>query len=175
MYKKIFCVLGLTMLMSCFAYAQNATLKGKVTNQDGEPVEYATVRLMQQDALILGAYTDENGNYTLKPIPSGKFDLVVSNTGCQTYKVEGIEFRGAIAKFQDVELDCGGTTLKTFTVSADKPIFEKDQSTSQQSISSEDMENMSGKSVSSALNTMSGLTKNSSGDVSVRGKRGGIV
>ena len=173
MYKKIFFALGLALLMTGYTFAQNATLKGKVTNQDGKPVEFANVRLMQEDAMILGASTDENGNYTLKPVPSGKLDLVVTYAGCTPYKMEGIEFRGSTVKFQDVQINCGGKTLKEFKVKAEKPIFEKDQSASQQSMTSEDMENMSGKSIESALNTMSGLTTSSGGGTSVRGNRSG--
>ena len=39
MYKKIFFALGLALLMTGYTFAQNATLKGKVTDQDGKPVD----------------------------------------------------------------------------------------------------------------------------------------
>ena len=172
MYKKIFFALGLMLLVTGYTFAQNATLKGKVTNQDGKPVEFANVRLMQEDAMILGTSTDEQGNYTLKPVPSGKLTLVVTFAGCGRTEIENLEFRGSLVKFQDVQINCGGKTMKTFKMTAEKPIFEKDQSASQQSMTAQDMENMSGKSVASALNTMSGLTQ-SSGGTSIRGNRTG--
>ena len=173
MYKKIFYALGLALLFTGYTFAQNATLKGKVTNQNGKAVEFATVRLMQDDAMILGTTTDDKGNYTLKPVPSGKLDLVVTFVGCTPYKREGIEFSGSTVKFQDVQLDCGSSRkLDPVTIKDIKPIFEKDQSTSQQSMTAEDMGTIPGKSVESALNTMSGLTSGGGG-TSVRGNRTG--
>ena len=111
MYKKIFFALGMALLMTGYTFAQNATLKGKVTDHNGKPVEYATVRLMQDDALILGTTTDANGNYTLKPVPSGKLDLLVTFAGCTPFKMEGISFSGSNVKFQDVQIDCGAKRL----------------------------------------------------------------
>ena len=172
MYKKIFFALGMALLMTGYTFAQNATLKGKVTDHNGKPVEFANVRLMQEDAMILGTSTDENGNYTLKPVPSGKFNLVVTFSGCSKFEMEGISFSASNVKFQDVQIDCGAKRLKEIKVTAKKPIFEIDQSTDQQSMTSDEMEQMSGKSVSSALNTMSGLTQ-SSGGTSIRGNRTG--
>ena len=60
MYKKIFYVFGIVMLISSYIYSQNATLKGKVTDDQGKPVEFATVKLMQDGNLILGAVTGED-------------------------------------------------------------------------------------------------------------------
>ncbi|MBP5396313.1 MAG: carboxypeptidase regulatory-like domain-containing protein [Bacteroidales bacterium] len=172
MYKKIFYALGLALLMTGYTFAQNATLKGKVTDQNGKPVEFANVRLMQEDDMILGTTTDEHGNYTLKPVPSGKLDLIVTYSGCAKYKREGIAFSGSTVKFQDVQINCG-KNLKEIVVTDTKPIFEKDQVVAQQTMTAEDMETMSGKSVSSALNTMSGLTTTSGGGTSIRGNRTG--
>ncbi|MBR6918741.1 MAG: TonB-dependent receptor [Bacteroidales bacterium] len=172
MYKKIFFALGLALLMTGYTFAQNATLKGKVTDQDGKPVDFATVRLMQEDAMILGTTTDEKGNYTLKPIPTGKFDLLVTFMGCRPYKREGIPFSGSTVKFQDVQIDCkSGKTLDPVVIKDVKPIFNVDDP-SQQAMTSDELENVSGKSISSALNTMSGLTS-SGGGTSVRGNRTG--
>ena len=172
MYKKIFFALGLALLMTGYTFAQNATLKGKVTDQDGKPVDFATVRLMQEDAMILGTTTDEKGNYTLKPIPTGKFDLLVTFMGCRPYKREGITFSGSTVKFQDVQIDCkSGKTLDPVVITDVKPIFNVDDP-SQQAMTSEELDNVPGKSISSALNTMSGLTS-SGGGTSVRGNRTG--
>lgn len=170
MYKKIY-VLGLILLMTGYSFAQS-TLKGKVTDNNGEAAIYATVKLMQSDAMIVATQTDEDGNYTLKPIPAGKFDLEVSYAGCATLRIKDIEFRGSIVKYQNAQIDCG-TTLTEVTITGDRPIFEIDQTEKAQSMGAEEMQNMSGKSISNALSTMSGLTTNSSGETSVRGNRTG--
>ena len=171
MFKKIFCILGLTLMISGFSFAQS-TLKGKVTDENGEPLMYATVRLMQSDALIVGTKTDENGDYVLKPIPVGKYNLIVTFSGCSPTTVENIPFSSSMIKYQDVQLNCG-SILTEVVVQADKPLFEKGNSTNAQGMDAEALQNLPGKDISSALETMSGLTTTSGGGTSVRGNRTG--
>lgn len=173
MYKKIFYVFGIVMLISSYIYSQNATLKGKVTDDQGKPVEFATVKLMQDGNLILGAVTGEDGGYTIKPIPTGKFDLEVTFVGCSPTKITGIDFRGSQVKFQDVSINCGaGETLEEFTLVAKKPLIELDQTRSETVMDGEAISQLPGKSISSAVSMMSGVV--GSGDnISVRGNRAG--
>jgi len=71
MLKKILFTLGIAIVMGNYASAQNATIKGKVTESDGKtPVDFATIQLMQGGQLVLGAIADVNGNYTY-PTPQG--------------------------------------------------------------------------------------------------------
>lgn len=173
MYKKIFYVLGIVTLIMSYGYSQNATLKGTITNDQGQPLDYATVKLMQEGSLLLGTTTDENGSYTIKPIPTGQFDLEVTYVGCQTKKVTGISFRGSGVQFQDVQLDCGsGDVLTTVVIKGDRRIFEADQTESKTTFDGKDIENMAGKSIEGALRQMGAVVETGSG-MSVRGSRPG--
>ena len=170
MYKKIY-ILGLILLMTGYTFAQS-TLKGKVTDEKGEEVMYATIKLMQSDAMIVATQTDEDGNYTLKPIPPGKYDLEVSYAGCATVRIKDLEFSRSTVQYQNAKIDCG-TLLDEIVITSEKAIFEIDQTEKSQSMGAEEMKQMSGHSIDNALNTMSGLTTNSSGETSVRGNRTG--
>ncbi|MDO5615734.1 MAG: TonB-dependent receptor [Cruoricaptor ignavus] len=73
--------LGLTLVFSAAAFAfaqQKVEVSGKVTNQQNQPVAYASVTFnsktdkLHSDATL----TDENGNYNLTLVP-GNYDLVI--------------------------------------------------------------------------------------------------
>jgi outer membrane receptor for ferrienterochelin and colicin len=173
MLRKILFVLGLVALMSGYVYAQNATIKGKVTEMDGKtPIEFATVRLLQGGNLVLGVVTDERGNYTLSPVASGKYDLVVTYVGYQDHIIQGYEISGNATKIEDISLGSKDQILEAVVITAERPIFEPGQVTSEQRISSEEIELMAGKSIDNILATMSGVTT-SSGGTSFRGNRPG--
>ena len=78
--------LFLTVLLSvsaATAFAQNVTVKGKVTDQNGEPVIGASVMLSGNQTV--GALTDMDGNYSIS-VPS-KSTLIFSCIGYATQNV----------------------------------------------------------------------------------------
>jgi outer membrane receptor for ferrienterochelin and colicin len=173
MLRRILFMLGIVALTGGYMYAQNATIKGKVTELDGKtPIEFATVRLMQEGQLVLGIVTDEKGNYTLSPVASGKYDLMVTFIGFQDYILQGLEISGNLTKIVDVPLNSGDQILEAVVITAERPIFEPGQVEGVQRVSSDDIELMAGKSLGDILSTMSGVTSSSAG-TSFRGDRPG--
>lgn len=172
MYKKILYVFGVLVFMLSAGYSQNATLKGKVTNESGQAVDYATVKLMQENSLVLGTITGEDGSYTLKPIPTGTFDLVVTYVGCSETKIQKISLSGSEVKFQDVQINCSSKELTSVTIVAKKEIFSKDQTEKKTTRDGEEISTMAVKSISDVLLNMSGVS-NSGAGMSVRGNRPG--
>ena len=174
MLRKVLFTLVIVLLTGSITYGQNATIKGKVTETDGKtPIEFANVQLMQEGVLILGAVTDEDGQYTLKPIQSGKYDLIVSCMGYAKFTLEGLEVRGSQTKIQPVTLSSSAITKGEVKVVAERPLFQQDQTVTEDRVSADEMKNMAGKSVSSVLSTMSGVTVGSGGSMNVRGNRDG--
>lgn len=56
------------------------TLKGRVVDEGGRPIDLATVTLNG----VLGTQTDRDGRYTLKNVPAGSYTYRVSFVGYQT-------------------------------------------------------------------------------------------
>ena len=82
----------LTAIASLEVSAQTSptfSLTGQVVNDQGEPVDYATVQLRhQQDSTrFYGAITDEEGKFTLT-VPKGDYQLRISFLGYQEYSQE---------------------------------------------------------------------------------------
>src|SRR5690606_10978594 len=72
----------LLALAPMLTYSQNQ-LGGTITDlESGLPLEQVSVYFPQ---LEKGTVTDQNGNYLLKNLPEGKYKLVASYLGYQTY------------------------------------------------------------------------------------------
>lgn len=70
----------LTLATICLAsvqglFAQERTVRGTVTDQDGKPLEYAVITVVGNDSYT--AFTDENGNYELT-VPADARDIKIS-------------------------------------------------------------------------------------------------
>lgn len=174
MLRKVLFTLVIVLVTGSVAYGQGATVKGKVTENDGKtPIEFANVRLMQEGSLIIGAVTDEEGQYTLRPVSPGKYDLIVTYTGYAEFKLTNFEIRGSQTKIQDVKMTSSAITTKAVVVTAEKPLFSADATVTEDRVTAEDMKNMAVKTVSGILSTMTGVTVNAGGGMNVRGAREG--
>ena len=81
-FRRLFLTV-LLIVSAASAFAQNVTVKGKVTDQQGEPVIGASVMLSSNQSV--GALTDMDGNYSIS-VPS-KSTLVFSCIGYATQNV----------------------------------------------------------------------------------------
>lgn len=77
--KKIGLLVWLVVGMLGLAQAQTGVIKGRVANAtNNEGLEYAAVRVEGQP---YGAYTDSLGNYEIKGMPPGLYNIGVTYTG----------------------------------------------------------------------------------------------
>ncbi|HEU5395438.1 MAG TPA: carboxypeptidase-like regulatory domain-containing protein, partial [Candidatus Methylomirabilis sp.] len=60
------------------AHAQVGAVSGRVTDESGGPVQYATVTIQ---GLTVGAFTDSDGKFTLTKIPVGAYTVAVKLMG----------------------------------------------------------------------------------------------
>ncbi|MDR1791974.1 MAG: carboxypeptidase regulatory-like domain-containing protein [Bacteroidales bacterium] len=174
MFRKILFSLGIALVTSGVGFAQDNTLRGTVKDNSGQPMDYVNVRLMQNGSLITGTTTNDDGSYTIKPIPSGKYDLVATSQGYATITITGIEIRGGITKYQDVVMSSSSTEIVGVEVKATKMMFEAGDVSKAERVSSEDIEKLPTRSLSGILENMSGVVGSGS-SMSVRGGRPGEV
>src|SRR5579859_2559170 len=75
--------LTVILLLSClFAISQTQTITGKITDQQGQPVPYATVRVKGSKQ---GASADADGSFTIRA--NATQTLIVSGTGFASKEV----------------------------------------------------------------------------------------
>ena len=168
-------LLGLLLIgnLSVFSQGSSGVLKGQILNSDNEPVFGATIKILQGGILIGGTDTDEKGMYTYKPLNAGSYDILISSVETQTKKIT------------DVRVSSEKTTYLDATVSTNmlddieiiayvKPVIDKTFMDIKE-ISAEDFLHMAvdrGNIVDAVVNISSEATKDSNGDLHVRGGRG---
>src|SRR6476661_8985183 len=79
--RKIVSLLAVLMLFSAFAFAQNRTVSGKVLDEKGVPIPFATVT---EKGTKNGTSADANGNFSLEVRGN---TLVVSSKGFNSHEV----------------------------------------------------------------------------------------
>lgn len=77
--KEIFTII-LLLFANILAFAQTATLQGKVSDQQDQ-LAYANIQIK---GTALGAVTDLDGKYTIQNIPYGEVTIIASMVGYQT-------------------------------------------------------------------------------------------
>lgn len=118
-------VLGL-LVVGLNAQSTFGEIKGKVFDKETkEAIPFANVFVMAEGKMV-GAQTDFDGKFTIKPLPAGKYDLNVSYMGYQKVIVTGYEVKTDQITFaDDVFLtNDGGLVLKEFVVPAKERLIE---------------------------------------------------
>ncbi|KAA9326053.1 TonB-dependent receptor [Adhaeribacter soli] len=122
MQKHLLLFLFVTFMLNKAASGQNlkAEITGKVT-AEGEGVSFAAVGLK---GTSYGTTADENGNFTIKNIPAGNYELLVNTVGFQPYQKRigvgaeklhlKIELQKATRQLQEVVVS--GTMKETYVM-----------------------------------------------------------
>lgn len=106
-------VLPLFMFGLFLGYAQEQvhTINGKVTSNDGTPVAYAHVAIVKSNK---GAAANENGEYEIKGVRSGSYELQVSAVGYMTIKKAVLVSDGDVTLNFTIRLDAELDEVEVF-------------------------------------------------------------
>ena len=96
------------MSFSAMAQVGAGTLKGRITDFDTkESLPFASVILFLNGNQVAGTNTDFDGEYTIKPIQPGTYDVLFSFVGYQSKKVTGVKITANKIQFVNGELGAG--------------------------------------------------------------------
>jgi hypothetical protein len=159
------------MLLSAGAIlAQSTVLTGKVTDDKGEALIGASVKVLKSTDFVRGAITDYNGDYRIQVDP-GTFDVEVAYTGFATSRQTGVVILGSKINTVDVQMSTN-TTLQTVVIQSYKaPLIEQDKTGGGQTLTSETIKNLPTRSVNAIVATTAGATSIDGGDVNIKGSR----
>ena len=76
---RVFILIILLLSIFDFYSLPAQTLKGKITNQSGDPVQYATVYIQE---LKQGTTSNTRGDYEIR-LPAGKYSVIYQSLGYQ--------------------------------------------------------------------------------------------
>lgn len=118
-------------LFSSISIAQNTgTLKGNVTDETGQSMPGATIRIMEDSTMVTGSVTDEKGDFTIRHIVPGIYNVQFSYVGLKTRTVKKVEFLPDATIFLNKQM-VPDNNLGTVVVSEEyvKPILNATYST----------------------------------------------
>ncbi len=115
-------VLFLVMLS---AMATNAQIKGTIKDPEGNPLQGATVSLLNaaDSAVIKFGVSKENGSFEFEVAENASFRLMASFVGHQTYISEAFTVSETVF-IKDITLDKAATGMENVVVTARRPIVE---------------------------------------------------
>lgn len=149
-------MMGWIALLS--AQGTSGAITGKVVDEKGEPIINATVQLFIANTVKGGAVTDFDGNYLIKPLNPGRYDVKVKYIG---YK-ESITKNVLVQPSQNTEVNFKlyideGAQLEEVVITEYKvPLIDKYQAGSTTVKTSDQIERMPTRSTSNVVSTMRG-------------------
>jgi len=166
----------LFMVLSIFtigAIAQSGSLKGKILDKEnGEPIPFANISLLQSGKVITGGMTDFDGKFNIKPVAAGVYDVKASYVGYKSLQISGLRITAGKITFQDFKLASSAEILEEVEVVSYKvPLISKDQTSSGGTVTSEDIAKMPGRSAESVASTVGGVFTEDGAVSSIRGSR----
>jgi len=173
MLKNLLLTFGLIFATSVVMFAQDGALKGKVLDKDTkEPVPFANIILENKGSQVGGATSDFDGNYMIKPITPGKYDLKATFVGYKTVLIQGIIIGGDQIRFYDIELTSTSETLDVVEIIDYKvPLIDKDATASGATITAEEISKMPNRNANAVATTVGGVFSEDGERGSVRGAR----
>ena len=176
MLRNLLMTLAIVLATCTLAVAQQGRLKGKVTDETGEPVSFANIVLEKGGTMIGGATSDFDGNYDINPIPPGTYDLKATFVGFNNYVLNGIIIPANKITDWNIKMTSGAISLTEVTViDYEVPLISKDNTTSGASITAEEIAKLPNRSAAGVASSVGGVFSNDGEVGSIRGAREGAV
>ena len=168
-------LLALLLFAPLVASAQvgSGSLQGKVTDvETGEPLPFVNVVLFLNGNQVTGGNTDFDGDYTIKPINPGSYDVLFSFVGYTPKKVTGVKVTANKIQFVNATLGAGVMMDEAEVVEYTVPLIDRDGGASGGTVTREDIEKLPGRDALAVATTVAGVgTTGTGGGVSIRGAR----
>ena len=177
MFKNLLMTLAIILATCTMTMAQaQGRLKGKITDDTGEPVPFANVIVEKGGTQVGGASSDFNGNYDINPVPPGTYDLKASCIGLNPFVLRGLVVSANNITFYDIKMQSGAINLNEVTVvDYEIPLISKDNTTQGASITSEEIAKLPVRSAEGVASSVGGVFSQDGEVGSIRGSREGAV
>ena len=143
-----------------------------ILGDKGQPVEAATVEMLQNGKLVKAAITDAKGQAGFEKIEAGSYTFSISSKGYQATVTEVYTFP-ATGRALTINLQIAGATLKEVSVSAKKPFIQNKQG--KVILNVESAVTNVGSTVLEVLEKSPGVMVDRNGGIALQGKTGVLV
>ncbi len=173
MLRNLLFTIGLILAANLLVFSQQGTLKGTIYDKETkEPLAFANIVIELGGANQGGAQSDFDGNYVIKPIPPGTYDLRATYVGYNTMLIKGVIINPDVIRFLDVELESTAELLPEIVVSDYKiPLINKDETISGGHVTAEEIQKMPNRNANAIATTIGGVFSEDGERGNVRGAR----
>ncbi len=143
---------------------------GRVTDSNsGEPLIGVNVILVDQ---LMGASTDENGEYFVLNIVPGQYTIECSYIGYQTTVIQNVQVQSDQTTTLDFKLSEQIVELdERIVVIAEKPMIRKDLTSSKKVTTTEEIKTLPVETYAGIMLTQAGVSQGADGALHIRGGR----
>lgn len=119
--KSFYLVILFLVAGSAVSFAQTGSIKGKVTDKSGEPIQFVNISIKETKQ---GAVSNEDGEFLIKNINAGQVTLVMQFVGLKTLESKVNVKAGAVSE-TNFSLEEGSNELSEVTVMGVQSANEK--------------------------------------------------
>ncbi len=173
MLRNLLLTIGFILSANLLVLAQSGALKGKIFDKDTkEPIPFANIVMEIGGTMSGGATSDFDGNFTIKPIAPGTYDLKATYVGYKTVLVKGMVISSDQITFYDIEMESSAQQIEEFVVSDYAiPLIDKDKTVTGGTVTAEDIKKMPNRNANSIATTIGGVFSADGERGNVRGAR----
>lgn len=177
MQKNYFLALVFSML-SLGLFAQSGEISGKITDENGEGIPFASVAIVDNGTPTgVGATTDFDGFYSIKPLSPGKYDVQFSNIGYTTIRELGVVVKNDQTTYMDKQLSPSEQIIEEVVVVQYKvPLIDAGETSSKNTVTAEDIADLPTRNIQNIASTTAGVQQSDKGGgINIRGGRGDAI
>jgi hypothetical protein len=162
--KKIYALVVLTFLCATKLLAQIGELQGRAYDQTTkEGIPFANV-VLEQNGLQKGyGQTDDDGNYTIKPITPGTYDVKCSYLGYRPKTYTSVVITADRITFQDLPMEASVNQLPDVVVSTQK-LIEPDKTTTGSTLTKDEIDHLATRDTRNYASLTAGVFQRDDGD-----------
>ena len=175
MFRKV--LMTIVLLLTANVVVAQGTIKGAIIDSKSkEPVAFANVVAKQDGKQIRSTTTDMDGNFTIKPLNVGKYDIEVSCVSYHKFTREGLDVKASGFTVCNIDLVPASVMLEEVEIRVAKnPVIEIGDASSTQRVSAEDIARMPSTSIEGIVAAVGGVGYNDGGTSTARGEEGMVT
>lgn len=169
MLHRLISLFIFSLLSVSYMWGQDGKISGKVTDQAGDPLPFATVVVYNGDLFVNGGRTDDEGNYSINPIETGTYTVVAKYLTGER-RIEDVRVNPGQTRFLDISFkdDELASQQEEVVISTFKiPVFEKD-APSGQTIGGDEVQAIGTRNTYSLAAITPGVYQSDEGSSSIR-------
>jgi hypothetical protein len=123
--------LGMLLIAGICQAQTNGIIKGTVVDEKKQPMPFVPVAVLEDSTIILSAQTDMNGEFTIKEVTPGKYNVKAIATGYNTFFLKGVLVESNVTRYLDLPMTVSSKDLPAVVISAEwvQPAFNPKFST----------------------------------------------